>query len=165
MKTVFAILLTIMISPVHAADATTVPGMVVQIPAFLTKVESVRGKALTVAEKTAAASIITEGNNTANGIQTKFLGAVSKASGLDVATLGLLFPSTTKSVSNSDLTSKIEAKMGSKLGFMQRTAVTSANTLRNSSLDGLKGTLTNGVAQKLGMDPTLVTGLLPLLGF
>lgn len=151
--------------PAPASTASQAVNMVTQIPAFLTKIETTRGKALSVAEKAAATTVITEGNNTANGIQTKFLGAVSKASGLDVPTLSLLFPSATQRVSNTDLTGKLEGKMGKKLGYVQKAAVTSANTLRNNSLDGLKTSLTNGVAQKLGMDPALVTACLPLIGF
>lgn len=139
--------------------------MLAQLPAFLAQLDTLRGKALNVTEKTAVTSVVTQGNTTAQSIQGKFLGGVSKATGLDTATLGLLFPSATKSVSNSDLTSQIEGKLGKKLGVLQKAGATSANTLRNNSLDSLKTTLSNGVAQKVGMDPAMVTGLLPLLGF
>lgn len=169
MKHIVLVLAMVLSFGLEAADAPSTASkavsMVTQIPAFLTKVETARGKALTAAEKTAATSVITEGNNTANAIQGKFIGAISKTTGLDAPTLNLLFPNATKSVSNSDLTSKLETKMGKKLGYLEKAAVTSANTLRSNSLDGLKSSLTNGVAQKLGMDPALVTTFLPLLGF
>lgn len=150
---------------VQAEATSTALGMMAQLPAFLTQLDTVRGKALTVAEKTAVTNVVNRGNTTVNGIQDQFLSGVSKASGLDTATLGVLFPSATKPVSNSDLSTKLEGKMGSKLNLVQKAAVTSANTLRNNSLDGLKTSLSNGVGKKLGMDPALVTSLLPLLGF
>lgn len=148
-----------------APAASTAMGMLAQLPAFLTQLDILRGKALSVTEKAAVTSVVTQGNTTAQTIQGKFLGGVSKATGLDTATLGLLFPSATKSVSNSDLTSQIESKLGKKLGTLQKVGATSANTLRNNSLDSLKTTLSNGVAQKAGMDPAVVVSLLPLLGF
>lgn len=166
---IIALMLPLLVQAASATTPATAPntamGMLAQLPIFLTRLDTVRGKALTVAEKTAVTGVVTQGNTTVDGIQAKFLGGVSKATGLDTATLGLLFPSATKSVSNSDLTSKIEGKLGSKLGMLQKAGVTSANTLRNNSLDSLKTTLSNGVAQKVGMDPAMVTGLLPLLGF
>jgi len=153
-------------APATPATATnTAMGMLAQLPAFLTQLDTLRGKALSATEKAAVSSVVTQGNTTAQSIQGKFLGGVSKATGLDTATLGLLFPSATKSVSNSDLTSQIEGKLGKKLGMLQKAGATSANTLRNNSLDSLKTTLSNGVAQKIGMDPAMVTSLLPLLGF
>lgn len=159
------------IAPAPATTASAAPattsamGMLAQLPAFLTQLDKARGTALTIAEKTAVTNVVTQGNNTANGVQAKFLSGVSKASGLDTAALGLLFPSATKPVDSSTLTSQVENKLGTKLNFMQKTGVTAANTLRNNSLDGLKTSLSNGVAQKLGMDPALVSSLLPLLGF
>jgi hypothetical protein len=168
----FALALPLYVQAAATATAPAAPtatgaalGMMAQLPTFLTQLDTVRGKALTVAEKTAVTGVVSQANTSLNGIQGQFIGGVSKATGLDAATLGVLFPSATKPVSTSDLTGKVESKMGSKLNFLQKTALTSANTLRNNSLDSLKTNLSNGVAQKLGMDPALVTSLLPLLGF
>lgn len=148
-----------------APASTTAVGMLAQLPAFLTKVDALRGKALTVAEKASVTDAVTTGDNAVNGIQAKFLGGISKATGLDTATLGAIIPSATQGVSNADLTSKIEGKLGKKLGFLQGWGVKSANTLRNNSLDGLKTTLRDGVATKIGMDPAIIGSLLPMLGF
>jgi hypothetical protein len=148
-----------------ASNSTTAMGMLAQLPAFLTQLDKVRGKALTLAEKTAVTDVVTQGNSTVNGVQAKFLSTVSKTSGLDTATLGLLFPSATKPVTTSTLTSQVESKLGKKLGYVQKTGISAANSLRNNSLDSLKTSLSNGVGQKLGMDPALVSSLLPLLGF
>jgi hypothetical protein len=147
-----------------AAD-TTAAGMMANIPAFLGKLDALRGKALSVSEKAAVTSTVSQGGGVLSGIQDKFIGGLSTASGLDAGSLGAIVPSATQGVSNSDLTSKIESKMGSKLGFFQGTAVKAANSLRNNSLDGLKTTLAEGVAKKVGMDAATITGLLPMLGF
>jgi len=48
---------------------------------------------------------------------------------------------------------------------MQSAGVKTANALRNNSLDGLKTTLSDGIARKIGMDPATISGLLPMLGF
>jgi len=170
MKKLSLVFLTLLSVTVFAADpapsaTATAVNMVTQLPAFLTQLDKTRGKALTVAEKTSVTDLVKKGNDTANGIQNKFLGATSKASGLDVATMSLLFPSATKPVDTKELTSKVEGKLGKKLGFMEKTALTSANTLRNNSLSGFKTTLTQNVGKQLSMDPTLVESLLPLLGF
>lgn len=152
-------------APAAATAGTSAMGMLAQLPAFLTKLDTLRGSALSVAEKATVTDAVTQGNNTLNGIQNKFLGGIASATGLDAATLGAIIPSATKPVSNSDLTSKLESKLGKKLGFMQSTGVKAANSLRNNSLDGLKTSLANGVAAKVGMDPATITSLLPMLGF
>lgn len=169
------VLATAMATPACAAS-TTAPaaptstgtsamGMLAQLPAFLSKLDALRGSALTVAEKATVTDAVTQGNNALNGIQSKFLGGIASATGLDAATIGAIIPSATQPVSNSDLTSKLESKLGKKLGFLQSNGVKAANSLRNNSLDGLKTSLANGVASKIGMDPATITSLLPMLGF
>lgn len=148
-----------------ATTGTTAMGMLAQLPTFLTKLDTLRGKALSATEKATVTEAVTQGNNTANGIQNKFLGGIASATGLDAATIGAIIPSATQPVSNSDLTSKLEGKLGKKLGFLQGTGVKAANSLRNNSLDSLKTSLASGVAAKVGMDPATITGLLPMLGF
>ncbi|MDI1301706.1 MAG: hypothetical protein PSX71_07360 [bacterium] len=148
-----------------APAGTSAIGMLAQLPAFLTRIDTLRGKALTVAEKATVTDAVTQGNTTATGIQSKFLGGVSKATGLDATTLGAIVPGATQGISTPDLTSKIESKLGKKLGFMQSAGVKTANALRNNSLDGLKTTLSDGIAKKIGMDPATIAGLLPMLGF
>lgn len=139
--------------------------MLSQLPAFISKLDALRGKALTVAEKATVSSAVSQGDSTANGIQSQFLGSISKATGVDATALGAMIPSATQGVSTSDLTSKIESKLGKKLGFLQSAGVKSANALRNNSLDGLKTSLSDGIAKKIGMDPATISGLLPMLGF
>ncbi len=150
-----------------AAPATTTgsTSMLAQLPAFLGKLDSLRGSALSVAEKATVTSAVTQGSGVLDGIQNKFLGAIASTTGLDASMLGAIIPSATQPVSNSALTSGLESKLGKKLNFLQSSSVTAANTLRNNSLDGLKTSLTNGVASKVGMDPTLISSLLPMLGF
>lgn len=152
-------------TPATNSTGTSAMGMLAQLPAFLTKLDTLRGTALSVAEKATVTDAVTQSNSALNGIQNKFLGGIASATGLDAATLGAIIPSATQPVSNSDLTSKLESKLGKKLGFMQSTGVKAANSLRNNSLDGLKSSLANGVASKIGMDPATITGLLPMLGF
>lgn len=148
-----------------AATGTGAMGMLAQLPAFLGKLDSLRGKALSATEKAAVTDVVTQGNSALDGIQNKFLGGIATATGLDAATLSAIVPSATQPVSNSDLISKLEGKMGKKLGFLKSNGVKAANSLRNNSLDGLKSTLVNGVASKIGMDPATISGLLPMLGF
>ncbi len=148
----------------QAETAQSAGNMLAQLPAFLVKLDTLRGKALTVAEKAAVTNVVTQGNTVVNNTQTTFINTIAKATKLDTATLGLLFPNATQKVSNADLTSKLEGKTGKKLDFVQKASVTAANTLRNNSLDSMKTNLSTGVASKLNMDPALVSSLLPLLG-
>lgn len=148
-----------------APAGTSAMGMLVQLPAFLTRIDTLRGKALTVAEKATVTDAVSQGDTAVTGIQSEFLGGISKATGLDATTLGAIVPVATQGISTPDLTSKIESKLGKKLGFMQSAGVKTANALRNNSLDGLKTTLSEGIAKKIGMDPATITGLLPMLGF
>lgn len=147
-----------------AAASKSAMSMLAQLPAFMTRLDTLRGKALSVAEKATLSSAVAQGDSTATGIQSQFLGGLSKATGLDAAALGAMIPSATQGVSTSDLTSKIESKLGKKLGFLQSTGVKSANALRNNSLAGLKTSMTEGIAKKIGMDPAMISGLLPMLG-
>ena len=139
--------------------------MLAQLPAFLSQLDAVRGKALTATETAGVTNILTTSNNAISGIQSKFINGVAASTGIDPAILSAAFPSATQEVSNSDLTSKLEDKLGKKLGFLQNAGITAANALRNNSLDGIKPTLVNGVASKAGVDPDTITSLLPLLGF
>lgn len=150
---------------VPAPTSAEAMDMLTQLPAFLTRLDALRGTALSVTEKATVTDVLTQGSNTANGIQGKFLGGVSRATGLDTATLGSIIPSATKPVANTELTSRIESRLGKKMGFLQRGGVKAANTLRNNSLAGLKTSLTDGVARQVGMDPGLISAMLPMLGF
>lgn len=152
-------------SAAPASTGNSTMGMLAQLPAFLTKLDSMRGTALSVAEKTAVSNVVTQSNSALNGVQNKFLGSVASATGLDAATLGILIPSATQPVSNTALLSGLESKLGGKLNVLQSSGVKAANTLRNNSLDSLKTSLANGVASKVGMDPALITSMLPMLGF
>ena len=150
-----------------AAPSTTTASasnMLAQLPAFLSKLDSARGSALTLSEKVVVTGVVTQGDNAVNGIQSQFLGTVSKYTGMDTATLGALFPSATQPVNDGDLNRKLEGKLGSSLSSVQKAGLKTANTLRNNSLDSLKTSMSDGVAKKLGMDPALVSSLMPLLG-
>lgn len=147
-----------------ASATASASNMLAQLPAFLSKLDSARGTALSLSEKVVVTGVVTQGDNAVNGIQSQFLGTVSKYTGLDSMTLAALFPSATQPVSDSDLNNKLEGKLGSKLSSVQKAGLKTANTLRNNSLDNLKTSMSDGVAKKLGMDPVLVSSLMPLLG-
>ena len=153
-------------APAPSATAgTTAAGLAAQLPAFLKKLDTLRGKALSATEKAGVTDVVTQGNSTLNGVQEKFVGGVSRATGLDAGTLGAILPGATQSVGNADLIGRIEGKLGKKLGFLQGNGVKAANALRNNSLDSLKTSLAEGIGKKTGMDPQTITGLLPMLGF
>lgn len=147
------------------STGTSAMGMLAQLPSFLTKLDALRGSALSAAEKTAVTNVVTQSNTALNGVQNKFLGSVASATGLDAATLGVLIPSATQPVSNTALLSGLESKLGGKLSVLQSSGVKAANTLRNNSLDSLKTSLASGIGSKVGMDPAIITSMLPMLGF
>lgn len=147
--------------PAAATPASTVAN----IAGFISKLEAARGTALSVAEVAAVSSVTGQATAATAAAQNKFLGAVSKTTGLDTAALGMLFPSATQAVSNSDAVATLEGKMGKKLSLVQSAGLKAANTLRSNSLASAKGALINGVAAKAGVDAGTVTALLPLLGF
>lgn len=147
-----------------ASGATTI-NMISQLPAFLKKLDTLRGKALSATEKAGVADVVTQGNNTLDSIQGKFVSGVAKASGVDGGTLGAILPAATRPIASADLVSSIQNKLGKRLGFLQSNGVKAANALRNNSLDGLKSSLAGGISRKTGVDPQVITGLLPILGF
>jgi hypothetical protein len=159
--------------PFAASAATSAPvgtgvttmNMVSQLPGFLKKLDTLRGKALSATEKAGVTDVVTLGSSTLNDIQAKFVSGVAKATGVDGGTLGGILPPATRAVAGTDLVNSIQDKLGKRLGFLQSNGVKAANALRNNSLDGLKSSLAAGISRKTGVDPQMITGLLPLLGF
>jgi hypothetical protein len=148
-------------SPAGAAA----PAQPMNLVTFLTRLEGLRGTALTAAEKTAVGGAVQQTRGLLDGGQQRFLNAVSQVSGLDTATLGIIFPPATQPVSQTDVVAKLESKAGRKLGGVETQAAKAATSLRNSSLTSLKSNLASRVGQSVGMDAAVVEGLLPLLGF
>jgi hypothetical protein len=149
-----------------SSTGTAAPaGQPMNVMIFLARLESMRGTALTTAEKTAVGGAVQQTRGLLDGGQQRFLSAVSQVSGLDAATLGIIFPPATQPVSQTDVVAKLESKAGRKLGSVETQAAKAATTLRNSSLASLKSNLATRVGQSVGMDAATVEGLLPLLGF
>lgn len=149
------------------AGSTTATGTAAQpmnIATFLTRVESARGTALTVAEKSQVTVAAQQTRNMIDGAQQRFLGAVGGAVGLDAATVGLLFPNAAQPVSAPVVQKALESKLGKQLGGFESTAVNAATTLRNNSLTSLKSGLANKVGSTVGLPGETVLALLPLLG-
>lgn len=149
-------------APASGTTATTTQPM--NIATFLTRVESARGTALTVAEKSQVTVAAQQTRNMIDGAQQRFLGAVGGAVGLDAATVGLLFPNAAQPVSAPVVQKALESKLGKQLGGFESTAVNAATTLRNNSLTSLKSGLANKVGSTVGLPGETVLALLPLLG-
>ncbi len=135
------------------------------IGTFLSKLESARGTALSTTEKASVSTAVGQTRSLIDNTQNKFLGTVSQFTGLDTATLGVLMPQATQSLSQNDVISKVESKLGRKLGGAESTAAKAATSLRNNSLDSLKSGLADKVGKLVGMDGDTVQALLPLAGF
>ncbi|MDF3030578.1 MAG: hypothetical protein K0R03_1136 [Moraxellaceae bacterium] len=148
-----------------SAGTAAAPSTPMNLTTFLSRLESARGTALTTAEKTAVGGAVQQTRSLLDGGQQRFIGAVSQVSGLDPATLGILFPPATQPVSQTDVVAKLESKAGRKLGGIESQAAKAAASLRNNSLASLKTNLAGRVAKEVGMDAAFVEGLLPLLGF
>lgn len=149
-------------SAAPAGTGTTAQPM--NIATFLTRVESARGTALTVAEKSQVTVAAQQTRTMIDGAQQKFLGAIGGAVGLDAATVGVLFPNAAQPVSAPIVQKALESKLGKQLGGFESTAVNAATTLRNNSLASLKSGLANKVGGAVGLPGETVQALLPLLG-
>ncbi|MFZ5561448.1 MAG: hypothetical protein ACOY41_08005 [Pseudomonadota bacterium] len=147
------------------AAASAAPAQPLNVATFLSRLESARGTALSAAEKTAVGGAVQGTRSLLDGGQQIFLSKVSQLSGLDAATLGVIFPPATRPVSQADVVAQLESKVGRKLDGGQAQAARAATALRNSSLDSLKGSLAARVAKTVGMEAAFVESLLPLLGF
>lgn len=135
------------------------------IGTFLNQLEAKRGTALSVVEKAGVAAAMTQTRGMIDGAQNAFLGKISQVSGLDTATLGVLFPQATQSVSQNQVLTAVENKLGKKLAEPQAKLAQTATALRNNSLDSLKNGLANKVGKAVGMDGEVIKALLPLAGF
>lgn len=131
---------------------------------FLNQLEAKRGAALGVAEKAGVVAAMTQTRSLVDSAQNAFLGKVSAASGLDTNTLGLLFPKATQSVSQNEVLTSVENKLGKKLSEPQAKAAQAATLLRNNSLDSLKSGLASKVGKLAGVDMEVVKAMLPLAG-
>lgn len=151
--------------PAGSANTGTTSVSPASIGTFLSKLESARGTALSTTEKASVSTAVGQTRSLIDGTQNKFLGTVSQFTGLDTATLGVLMPQATQSLSQNDVISKVESKLGRKLGGAESTAAKAATSLRNNSLDSLKSGLADKVGKLVGMDGDTVQALLPLAGF
>lgn len=134
------------------------------IGTFLTRIETARGTALTVAEKSQVTVAAQQTRSLVDGAQQRFLGAVGGTIGLDAATVGLLFPNAAQPVSAPIVQKALESKLGKQLSGYESTAVTAATALRNNSLSSLKSGLATKVGGTVGLPGETVLALLPLLG-
>lgn len=135
------------------------------IGTFLNQLEAKRGAALGLVEKAGVVAALTQTRSLADGAQNAFLGKISQVSGLDTQVLGALFPQATKPVSQNEVLSAVENKLGKKLAEPQAKLAQAAATLRNNSLDSLKNGLSSKVGKAVGMDAEVIKALLPLAGF
>ncbi|HQX89567.1 MAG TPA: hypothetical protein PKY03_04130 [Moraxellaceae bacterium] len=148
----------------YSSGAAAAPAAPMNVGTFLNRVEAARGTALTVAEKSQVTVAAQQTRNLVDGAQQKFLGAVGGTIGLDAATVGLLFPNAAQPVSAPIVQKALESKLGKQLSGFESTAVNAAATLRNNSLNSLKGNLATKVGSTVGLPGDVVLGLLPLLG-
>ena len=140
------------------------PAAPMNIGTFLTRIETARGTALTVAEKSQVTVAAQQTRSLVDGAQQRFLGAVGSTIGLDAATVGMLFPNAAQPVSAPIVQKALESRLGKQLSGYESTAVNAAATLRNNSLTSLKSGLANKVGGTVGLPGETVLALLPLLG-
>lgn len=148
-----------------AAPAAAGNGSAMNLPGFLTRLEAVRGTALTAAEKSQVSTAAQATRGMIDSTQQRFLNSAGQAVGLDGATLGLLFPKAAQPLSQSEFLSKLETQAGRRLGGAETQAAKAALALRNNSLASLKSGLAGKVGGIVGLDGPTVEALLPLLGF
>lgn len=148
-----------------SATGSAAPSQPMNVAGFLNRLESARGSALSVAEKAAVGGAVMQTRSLLDSGQQRFISSVSQVSGLDPATLGILFPPATQPVSQLEVVSKLESKVGHPLGSAEAQLAKAATALRNNSLASLKSNLVGKVANQVGMDAAFVESLMPLLGF
>lgn len=155
-----------MLAPSAPASGTAASGTAapMNLSTFLTRLDSARGTALTVAQKAAVGGAVQETRSLIDGGQQRFLNAVSQVSGLDSATLGAIFPQATQPVSQTDVVNRLESRIGRKLGGSEAQAAKAATILRNGSLESLKSSLATRVGKVAGVDAAFVETLFPLVG-
>lgn len=141
------------------------PASLPTLPQFLGRLESARGKALTVTERAAVSGIAVETKGLLNGTQNRFFDVLGQASGINSDAIKLLVPDAAKPIGNSELVSKLESKLGRKLGTADAAMIKTANTLRSGSLESLKDGFADKVGNRTGVGKETVLALMPLLGF
>lgn len=151
------------ISP-PATAAAAPAGTPLNLSTFLTRLEAARGSALSVTEKAAVGGAMQQTRSLIDAGQQRFLGVIAQASGMDVGTLGVLYPPASQPLSQADAVGKIEAKLGRHLGGTEAQAIKAATQLRNNSLATLKGSLAGRVGSQLGLPREVVESLFPLAG-
>lgn len=147
------------------APTSTAPAAPMNVSTFLTRIETARGTALTVAEKSQVTVAAQQTRSLVDGAQQRFLGAVGGTIGLDATTVGLLFPNAAQPVSAPIVQKALESRLGKQLSGYESTAVSAATALRNNSLSSLKSGLATKVGGTVGLPGETVLALLPLLGF
>lgn len=151
------------ISPPAAAapSPSTTP---MNLAGFLSRLEAARGSALSATERAMVGGAVQQTRGLIDAGQQRFLGVVAQASGMDVGTLGLLYPPATQPLSQADAVGKIEARLGRHLGGTEAKAIQAAAQLRNNSLASLKSSLAGKIGSQLGMPREVVESLFPIAG-
>lgn len=134
------------------------------IAAFLAKIEAARGTALSVAEKGQITTLTQDGKALLDKTQDGFVNKIAGLAGMDPAIVKALFPEAAQPVSGSSAVSKLEEKLGRKLGFIEGPAIKAAASLRNNTLETAKGGVAEKVGKAVGMDKETILSLLPLVG-
>lgn len=153
-----------LLGPSAPAGAAAAPAPGMNLPGFIARLEAARGTALGAAEKAAVGGAVKQTRGLLDAGQQRFIGAVSQVSGLDPVTLGLLFPPANQPVSQVEAVSKLEGRLGRRLGSSEAQAVKAAALLRNNSLSSLRSGLAGKVGSTVGLPGEVVEALLPMVG-
>lgn len=148
-----------------SAESTSANNLAEKAPTFISQLEASTHNNLSATDVVAVTQILTQSGGLLTLIKDKFFSALGSITGLDPAVLGVLIPSVTQNIPTSELTSRLESKLGAPLNFIQTQGVSAANSIRNNSLDSVKEKVSESVAQKTGVSNDIVKTLLPSLGF
>ncbi len=134
------------------------------LPLFLQRLEQARGQSLGVSERAAIGSLAKATADRLEATHDQLFNSLGQSTGVNPAALKLLLPNAVKPMSDEQLLSRLEQKMGRKLADSDGSQVKLANNARNQALKNTLQDFAQDVGRRSGVSPTTVMNLLPVLG-
>lgn len=148
------------------AGIQVVPGQqqLPTLPQFLHRVEKARGQTLGVGERAAIGSLAQATVERLEASHDQLFASLGRSTGVNPAALKLLLPNTVKPMSDEQLLSRLEQKMGRKLSSSDHAQIRQANSQRNQALSAALQGFASDVSSRSGLQLSTVMNLLPILG-
>lgn len=136
-----------------------------QIQLFITAAEDKRGTPLGAEAQAEVEALVLDTRRRLNDTQSDFLKRVAKTIAMNAATVSAIYPEAGRPLSEAEAVKRIETRLGKRLGEADQVEVKTTTQARGEAVSALKAGLASRLSDRMGLNATVITTLMPLLGF